>query len=209
MGIESFEAPFITEDRMFVDKHLITSNRAKAMKSGFSLSLPTLGLLSILMLPLAGCLVIPAGSFKDDTDWVNARYGAIPDSSLQFGRENGAPLYICRAEFKGGVHPGKIRSDFGGCNIGWGGAEHTISKYQTLVSYPTFDKAVLPSPKEDLLSDAIEGGHESDGTPLYLCSVDYKGGTHPGKTREGFKGCNIGWGGKEISKKPFSVLVKR
>jgi len=56
---------------------------AKAMKSGFSYSLPTLGLLSILMLPLAGCddtmepgaafkdcetcpemVVIPAGSFK-------------------------------------------------------------------------------------------------------------------------------------------------
>ena len=68
---------------MIVDKHLMTSNRAKAMKSGFSYSLPTLGLLSILMLPLAGCddtmepgavfkdcktcpemVVIPAGSFK-------------------------------------------------------------------------------------------------------------------------------------------------
>ena len=84
MGIENSEAPFIIEDRMFHDKHLITSNRAKAMKSGFSHSLPTLGLLSILMLSLAGCddtpkepgavfkdcetcpemVVIPAGSFK-------------------------------------------------------------------------------------------------------------------------------------------------
>jgi len=68
---------------LIVDKHLITSRRAKAMKSGFSYSLPILGLLSILMLPLAGCddttkpgvvfkdcetcpemVVIPAGSFK-------------------------------------------------------------------------------------------------------------------------------------------------
>ena len=69
---------------MIVDKHLMTASRAKAMKSGFSYSLPTLGLLSILMLPLAGCddtpkepgavfkdcdtcpemVVIPAGSFK-------------------------------------------------------------------------------------------------------------------------------------------------
>jgi len=68
---------------MFVDKHLITASRAKALKSGFSYSLPTLGLLSILMLPLAGhadtkkpgavfkdcetcpeMVVIPAGSFK-------------------------------------------------------------------------------------------------------------------------------------------------
>ena len=68
---------------LIVDKHLMTPNRVKAMKSGFSYSLPTLGLLSILMLPLAGCddtmepgavfkdcktcpemVVIPAGSFK-------------------------------------------------------------------------------------------------------------------------------------------------
>ena len=39
---------------LIVYKHLITACRAKAMKSGFSYSLPTLGLLSILMLPLAG-----------------------------------------------------------------------------------------------------------------------------------------------------------
>jgi formylglycine-generating enzyme required for sulfatase activity len=68
---------------LIVDKHLITASRTKAMKSGFSYSLPTLGLLSILMLPLAGhadtkkpgavfkdcetcpeMVVIPAGSFK-------------------------------------------------------------------------------------------------------------------------------------------------
>ena len=68
---------------MIVDKHLMAASRAKAMKSGFSYSLPTLGLLSILMLPLAGhadtkkpgavfkdcdtcpeMVVIPAGSFK-------------------------------------------------------------------------------------------------------------------------------------------------
>ena len=39
---------------LIVDKHLMTSNRAKAMKSGFSHSLVILGLLSFLMLPLAG-----------------------------------------------------------------------------------------------------------------------------------------------------------
>ena len=132
------------------------------------------------MLPLAGC---------DDTEWVDARDGAIPGSE-----EKMALLCSFVGEF----------SDFGGCNIGWGGTEHT--KVPNARLYPTLDKAVLPSPKGDLLSDAIEGGHESDGTPLYLCSVDYKG-AHPGKTREGFNGCNIGWGGKEISEKPFSILV--
>jgi len=52
---------------MLVDKHLITASRAKALKSGFSYSLPTLGLLSILMLPIAGCddTMEPGAVFKD------------------------------------------------------------------------------------------------------------------------------------------------
>tara|TARA_E500000331_G_C17034763_1_gene616756 strand:- start:289 stop:732 length:444 start_codon:yes stop_codon:yes gene_type:complete len=39
---------------LIAGEHLITFNLIKAMKSGFSYSLLTLGLLSILMLPLAG-----------------------------------------------------------------------------------------------------------------------------------------------------------
>ena len=52
---KALEFHFITEDRMFVDKHLINSSRAKAMKSGFSCSLTTLGILALLMLALTGC----------------------------------------------------------------------------------------------------------------------------------------------------------
>ena len=71
---------------LIAGEYLITFNLIKAMKSGFPHSLLTLGFLSILMLPLAGCdeaeapkepgavfkdcetcpemVVIPAGSFK-------------------------------------------------------------------------------------------------------------------------------------------------
>ena len=121
--------------------------------------------------------------------------------------EKGAPLYICRAVFEGGVHPGKIRSDFGGCNVGWGGAEHTVSKYQTLVPYSTIN--LTKASGGHVPSNAIKGGHESDGTPLYLCSGEHMGGTHPGKTRDGFAGCNIGWGGKEVAINPYEILVKQ
>ena len=30
----------------------------------------------------------------------------------------------------------------------------------------------------------VEGGHEKDGTPVYVARVPYKGSTHPGKASE-------------------------
>lgn len=68
--------------------------------------------------------------------WVDAEGGQIPANAVEAGREAPAgneALYICRAEFKNGTHPGKIRSAFRGCNIGWGGKEIAVNRYQVLV----------------------------------------------------------------------------
>ena len=69
--------------------------------------------------------------------------GPLPPNAVQAGNEtdltvNGPtyPLYICRAPFQGGLHPGKIRSGWTACHISWGGTEHAISTYDVLV--PTF-----------------------------------------------------------------------
>ncbi|MGB0575667.1 MAG: DM9 repeat-containing protein [Alphaproteobacteria bacterium] len=48
------------------------------------------------------------------------------------GKENGRSLYVCRAYYKGGSHPGKVVS--GKCNIGWGGKEIKLSSYEVLTS---------------------------------------------------------------------------
>ena len=66
--------------------------------------------------------------------WVPASGGNVPDGALPGGKEaNGERLYLCRASYNGGVHPGKVRAAFGGCNIGWGGGEHVVSSYEVLV----------------------------------------------------------------------------
>ena len=50
------------------------------------------------------------------------------------GREaNGNPLYVCRADYKGGVHPGKVGTSTGGCNVTYGGVERTEYFYQVLM----------------------------------------------------------------------------
>lgn len=43
----------------------------------------------------------------------------------------------------------------------------------------------------------VEGGHEHDGSPLFVARAFYWGGTHPGKTSSILKGADITFAGKE------------
>jgi hypothetical protein len=72
-----------------------------------------------------------------DYRWINAADGQIPFGALPAGAEASPgrqTLYICRARFRGGLHPGKVRPAFGACNISWGGREWKVPVYQVLVT---------------------------------------------------------------------------
>jgi hypothetical protein len=63
--------------------------------------------------------------------WVPASGGVTPPNAIQGGQEaNGTILFICRANYNGGVHVGKVVGT--NCNIGWGGAEVTLPQYEVL-----------------------------------------------------------------------------
>jgi len=48
--------------------------------------------------------------------WTSSSGGNVPEQSVVAGSESdGAPLFVCRANYNGGVHPGKVRKAFGGC----------------------------------------------------------------------------------------------
>jgi len=67
--------------------------------------------------------------------WIAGSNGQIPDGAVVCGREeNGNPLFVARANVGGGVHPGKIRFDFGAAFIGFGGQEIRVQTYEVLVS---------------------------------------------------------------------------
>jgi formylglycine-generating enzyme required for sulfatase activity len=137
---------------LIVDEHLIIACRAKAMKSGFSYSLPTLGLLSILMLPLAGCddtpkepgavfkdcetcpemVVIPAGSFKmGDLNGIGG-YEEKPVHEVKIGYSFAVGKYeITQAEWEAVV--GKNPSEFKGAKrpvekVTWDEAKSFVTK---------------------------------------------------------------------------------
>ncbi len=67
--------------------------------------------------------------------WIAGSGGQIPDGAIVCGREeNGDPLFVARANFEGGIHPGKIRFAFGAALIGFGNLENRVNDYEILVS---------------------------------------------------------------------------
>ncbi len=68
--------------------------------------------------------------------WVAASGGRVPAGALVAGAEKAPctePLYLCRAKYGEGMHPGKLRTAFGGCSIPWGGREVRVEDYEVLV----------------------------------------------------------------------------
>ncbi len=138
--------------------------------------------------------------------WVSASNGNVPSGSLVSGHEaNGEKLYVCRANYNGGLHPGKVRSAFRACNIGWGGREIPVNQYETYIDTSITWQAASSG---QVPSSAVVAGHESNGNQLYICRGSYQSGVHSGKVRSAFGACNISWGGIEIKINPYEVLVR-
>lgn len=136
--------------------------------------------------------------------WVEMRPGyPLPPTAVIGGYEPNQQLslYVCRGNYNGAMHPGKLIG--GKCNIGWGGNEIRLGRYQVLVSRRPLNW--IPANGGFIPANAIQAGVEN-GKPLYVCQATFNGGLHPGKLIG--QTCNIGWGGKEILMPTYNVLVR-
>lgn len=68
------------------------------------------------------------------------------------------------------------------------------------------DWQAVDGENERILQDAVEVGNE-DGIPLYPCRGAYKGGVQLGRLRADFRGCHIGYDGRETEVMPYEVLT--
>ena len=140
---------------------------------------------------------------KQHQFWVEESGGNVPKGTYATGEEGYGPLlYSCRAQFEGGLHPGKVRPKLGGCHIPYGGKEIIINYYEVLVASPVW----VPGVGDKMEPRAIKTGKEAYGPALYSCRAKFERGTHPGKIRQGFGGCHIPYGGKEIIVKTYELL---
>jgi len=134
-------------------------------------------------------------SFVQSLRWVAK--GADATDAVQGGEEDGHPLYVCRASYASGIHPGKVVA--GKCNIGYGGKEIVLANYEILVGSGAWGE-----PRANYRGAFVAG--TEDGKSVYLCRTAFAGGVHPGKVVAG--NCNIGYGGKEKVMPKYEVFYR-
>jgi hypothetical protein len=143
------------------------------------------------------------GASYPGLQWISSKSGRIlPHHAVVGGDQANPPatLYVCHANYRGGVHPGKLYD--GRCNISWGGKEIVMNRYEVLSSRAPLSWVSASYGK--IPAGAIQGGYQHDG-PLFICQAEYQNGLHIGKVYG--ENCNFGWGGKEIYLPYYNVLV--
>jgi hypothetical protein len=121
------------------------------------------------------------------------------------GPEPGSPLYVCRAGvYAGGLFPGKWIQ--GKCSVAWDGREFKQSKYDV-----AYGSAVWGPFGGVITPEMVQGGYDTDQTPLYICRVTHykiafqgEKGNQPGYLKNGQ--CWIPYSDGSPNDPPFEVL---
>ncbi len=140
--------------------------------------------------------------------WQSARSPFTPGTgAIEGGPGNGpkpgSPLYVCRAGYNGSLIPGKWIQ--GECSVAYGGLEYKMKTYDV-----AFGKATW-APFSGISADLVQGGYDTDGTPLYICRVPHfkpvfhDVGSQPGKIVGGT--CHVPYANQELTQNPpFEAL---
>nr|GAT57717.1 carbohydrate-binding module family 12 protein [Mycena chlorophos] len=147
---------------------------------------------------------------RSPATWILNRGKEIPPEAILVGKEHSWSLFICRAFYEGGVQIGKASSAFQkGAVIGYKHEEIQLDTYEILIGDMNGLRWVDASGRlnvEALGYRPVEGGRESDGTPLYIAEAPHKGAVHPGKASEKLDGAYIPYGGKETCISMYRIL---
>jgi Protein of unknown function (DUF3421) len=127
-------------------------------------------------------------------------HGTLPSYANQAGHESDkTPLYVARAEYEGGTHPGKYRSGWNAASISYGGREVWVPDYAVWTGHLSDGSpGQWVSIDAALRFDPVFCGAESDLTPLYAARASHGGSLQLGKWRKGWTAASIPYGGQEL-----------
>lgn len=142
--------------------------------------------------------------------WIIPDGKFIPLNSPVAGYEAGvsgvnglAPIFIIRAKYNNGIHPGKWV--YGNTAwVPWGGQEHHVPQFEIYTGPVKW----VPVKGKNIPPNAIAGGQEADGRKLYIARAKFEKGIFTGKAGTHLaKGCCVGYQGKEYDIEEYEVLV--
>ncbi|KAI8971188.1 carbohydrate-binding module family 12 protein [Trametes punicea] len=143
--------------------------------------------------------------------WVLVEGKDIPTNiAIVGGEEHGQPHYICRGFHEGSLQIGKASPIFqkGGV-IGYAHDEIHLPKFEVLVGNMQGLRWVDWHGHVDLerlSARPVEGGHEADGTPLFIAQAHHHDAIVPGKCSPKLNGAFIPYGNTEKEKKDYRIL---
>ncbi|KAJ8959782.1 hypothetical protein NQ314_006212 [Rhamnusium bicolor] len=155
--------------------------------------------------PPRGTSSAPPSAPPSSVCWVAASNGQVPPSAFAGGEDNGEPVYIIRAQFSGGLIPGKLVPSHGQSYVPWGGDENAVPQYEVLCDFPG---QWLACSGGNIPPNALAAGQTEDGEPLYVGRVVHDGALTTGKVQQSHGVCYISYGGKELSFPEYEILVQ-
>jgi hypothetical protein len=138
--------------------------------------------------------------------WVEFN-GNFPQNVVSQSNSLGKTFVVARAEVKGSKHPGYADMKNKNCYTSYGGKEVESKKYEVLVCDPSRYAWTQCSNPANINGNPIQGGSESDNTPLYVCKINRDGVPYFGKTSPKASCAYYGFNGKEHKVESFEVLT--
>ena len=154
---------------------------------------------------LACCVITALLNVPVHAGWIKAQGGQIPSNPIVAGKNrNGQPLYVCRAQYQGGIYSGTLADASRGCGISYDGREYFLTNYEILVgsnySWVSVYNGEIPF-------DALPAGSEQHGNTLYICRGEVDSEWRSGKIRKTYGGCSVLYAGKDLTAPWYEVLV--
>ncbi len=150
-----------------------------------------------------GLLIASTGAMAS---YWQPNHGYIPHNAFMAGHEgNGRILYLCRAHFKGSTQIGKTWRGYHFCNISYAGREILLPNYSVYIRRALHGH--WRHGNYNIPSNALRGGTDTNGKPLFVCKTRFHNSVQPGKTWPGYHKCNFSYAGREILHSHYKIFV--
>ncbi|CAG9581150.1 unnamed protein product [Danaus chrysippus] len=163
-----------------------------------------------------GCAFVPWGGLEHQKkeyevlvdgpkNWVPYKGPKIPLKSFPGGKtESHEVLFIGRITYQEETTPGKVQVSHNVLYIPLEGKEVAFKDNFEILCIMSWVKAA----NGHAPANSLVAGHDVTGEPIYVIRAEHEGDLIPGKLVSSHRGAFLPWGGKEITKTEYEVLVK-